>query len=113
MTFSVPQGLTSQAHCPGTGSLIHGLWEAHSDCSRLYTVRVMNVWNGKILVIWGRGWGQTLAEGTGRGKENWRRAQKGMSILSKRMESWVCQKVDREWRKRTAHEEMDGSEGHQ
>jgi hypothetical protein len=71
----------------------------------------MNVWNGKILVIWGRGRGQTLAEGMGRGKESWRRAQGRMPILNKRMESWVCRQADRVWRKRSAQEGTDRNEG--
>lgn len=34
-----------------------------------------------------------------------------MSILNKRMESWVCRQADRVWRKRSAQEGTDRNEG--
>lgn len=73
--------------------------ETHLNDSRLSTVSVMNVWNGKILVVWGHGGGgQALAEEMGSGEENWSRAQEGMFILSRGMELRVCEQVGREWR---------------
>lgn len=90
MTLLIRQGPSSQLGCLGIRFLVHELWETHSDCSRLSVVRAMNVWNGKILMTWGCGWGQVLTAEMRSGEENGRRAQGGMSILSRGTELEVC-----------------------